>query len=398
VWFVPYGAPAEVVVAEAVEERPSFVRGRLLEVVSPSADRVPARCRHFGVCGGCQWQHVRYDAQIREKGAMLRGALRRLAGVEVPEPAPSGDPYAYRVRAELHLEDRGPRVALGYRKARSHEVIEPEECPVLAPPLEAAVLALRRLVAVIPRAPLGRYELLLGDEGVALCVHAEKGGAQAAVRWLRRVLEDIPGVVACAVDDRTGARMVLVDGRVTRGGVAYSPGVFAQGHGALAPRLADETVALAHPAHQRVLELHAGAGHFTVPLARVARRVVAVEEDARACEDLRANLDAAGLRAEVRTGPAEQVLPRLVAAGERFDVAVLDPPRRGALEALAALCDLGPPRIVYVSCDPMTLARDVLELGTRGWVPTQVRAFDLFPQTFHVEAVCLLERAGRSAL
>jgi 23S rRNA (uracil1939-C5)-methyltransferase len=393
VWFVPYGAPAEVVVAEAVEEKPSFVRGRLLEVVSPSADRVAPRCRHFGVCGGCQWQHLEAAAQVREKGAILRGALRRITSLEIPDPEPSPTPYGYRARAELHLEEVGARRALGYRKARSHEVLEPEECPILVSALEAAVLALRRLVAVVPGAPRGRYELNQGEEGVALSISVDRGSADAA-GWLRWVLDDIPGVAAAAVEDAQGVRVVLREGKVTRFGVGYGPGIFAQGHALLSARLAEAVVALARPAKRSVLELYSGAGHFTLPLARLARRLVAVEENPRAAEDARANLAAAGLKADVRVGAAEKVLPSLAKAGERFEVVVMDPPRQGAAPALGPLCDIAPTRLVYISCDPMTLARDLQSLGASGYVPQAIRSFDLFPQTFHLEVVCLLERAG----
>jgi 23S rRNA (uracil1939-C5)-methyltransferase len=288
-------------------------------------------------------------------------------------------------------------VALGYRQTRSHQVVEPEECPILAPDLEAAVVALSRIVAIVPRAPRGRYELHLGEEGLALCVHAERGEAGPGARWLGRVLEDLPRVTACELVSPDGIRYVLAEGRVTRGGLAYSPGVFAQGHGALAPRLAAAVADLAKPAHQAILELHAGAGLFTVELCRAARRVVAVEESARACEDARRNLESAGLRAEVHAGAAASVLARLVAARERFDVVVLDPPRTGAAEVLPALADLAPRRIVYVSCDPLTLARDLQDLGARGYLPRALKAFDLFPQTYHLEAACLLERAGQAS-
>src|SRR5262245_27040629 len=185
------------------------MRGRIVELVSPSADRIAPRCRHFGICGGCQWQHLDYAAQVREKGQLLRGALRRVTSVEIPDPEPSPDPYRYRMRTELHLELLGPRAALGYRQLRSHELVESEECPILAPALEAAVTALRRLASVVPGAPRGRYELHLGDEGVALEVHAERGQTTDAASWLRWVMDDVPGLVACAADDPHGVRVVL---------------------------------------------------------------------------------------------------------------------------------------------------------------------------------------------
>lgn len=394
VWFVPGGAPGEVVVVAPVEERPSYVRGRIVELVSPSPERVSPACSHFQTCGGCQWQHLRYEAQLREKHALLSAALRRVTTLPIPEPIAHPEPYGYRVRAELHVVERGDGRRCGFRAARSHEVVEPTMCPVLAPRLWALVRELSRLVATVPLAVVGRYELHLGDEGAALCAHVGKGEGQAALRWLGRVLEELPGLLGCVVLDEGRVRYTLREGAVQRDGLRYSAGVFGQGHQHLSSALVSAVLGFARGRNASVLELFAGAGLFSVPLGRVARRLVTAEENPIACDDARHNLEAAGVRAEVLTGAARPTLRRLLEARSRFDVVVLDPPRKGAEEEVPTLCDLAPRRIVYVSCDPMTLARDVLAMKPRGYSLQKLCSFDLFPQTSHLEVVALLERQG----
>lgn len=394
VWFVSLGAPGEVVLAEVTEAHASYVRARIVEVIEPSADRRSPRCVHFGVCGGCKWQHVAASAQRRAKTELVAGALRKLTQAAMPDDALQGDEYGYRVRTELHVVRDGDAARAGYRGARSHDLATPTECPVLDPVLMVTVLALVRLVDVVPGAAAGRYELLVGDEGIALCAHVAAHEASAAVRWLGRVLEDLPNTAACVVEDDARVRLTLRDARVRRGDVAYSAGVFAQSHAGASSALRDTVVQLARPAGAPVLELFAGAGFFSVPLARAARRLVTVEEHPLACADARANLAAESLRADVRQGIAARQLAQLEREGARFDVVVLDPPRTGAADAMPGICDLSPKRVVYVSCDAMTLARDVTSVKPRGYRVSSLRAFDLFPQTPHVEVVALLERVG----
>ena len=392
-WFVPFTAPGEIVVAEAVDARAGFVRGRLVEVVTPSALRRPPVCAHFGHCGGCQLQHMTDEAQRAAKAELVASAFAKVTPAR-PSAVVHAEPLAYRARAELHVVPDGDGMRLGYRGARSHEVLTPLACPVLDPTLEACVLALARLVSTVPGAVPGRYELHVGREGVALCAHIDGTTGREAARWLGRVLEDIPSLAACAVVDHGRLRYTLRDGRVHRGDVGYSPGVFGQSHRTLADGLAQEVVQQARPMGQSVLELYAGAGHLTLPLARQARRLVTAEENPLACADARASLEAASLRAEVLQGSAARVAQDLVLQGARFDVVVLDPPRKGAADVLPAVCDLEPARIVYVGCEPMTAAQDLFALRPRGYVVTRLSAFDLFPQTFHVEVVAVAERQG----
>jgi 23S rRNA (uracil1939-C5)-methyltransferase len=359
--FVPFAAPGDRLRVRVVEEQPRFARGEIEAVLAPGADRVTPRCPVFGSCGGCSWQHIDYAAQLEAKRAMLRDALERIGGIDVPtiEFVASPQPYGYRGRARMLVE--GGRV--GFRKRRSHEVCAITACPLLAPPLDAALAAL----AAHPPAQGGEWELALGSDGA-----------------VRRVALAARGPAA----DRIAVHVAGEQFEV-------SSGVFVQANALLQGALA-QTVLDAAGQGGEVLELFAGAGFFTLGLARRFERVAAVESDAAAVQDLSRNCAAAGLRqVRVIEAPVEAVLAAIRRHRLAPDVVVLDPPRGGlGPRASQQLARLAAQRIVYVSCDPATLARDLRVLTEKRWSLARVIGFDLFPQTPHVEAVAVLTRAG----
>ena len=356
--FVPLAAPGDRVRVRVVEERARFARAEIEAVLEPGAARVAPRCPVFGVCGGCAWQHVEYAAQVAAKRAILRDALARIGGVAAPEIefVASPQPYGYRGRARVLVQ--GGRV--GFRKRRSHDLCAIERCPLLAMPLDAA---LAEFASCAP-AEDGEWELALGSDG--------------AVR-----------AASLAGRKKGGDRVVLRAGDES---IEVSSGVFAQANALLFGALA-QTVLDAAGQGGEVLELFAGAGFFTLGLARRFTRVVAVESDATAAIDLAhnckrfANVRVVESRAE--TAVADPRALRLAP-----DVVVLDPPRGGiGTRATEQISRLGAQRIVHVSCDPATLARDLGVLTKKRWSLMRVIGFDLFPQTPHVEAVAVLERA-----
>jgi len=315
-------------------------------------------CPVFGACGGCSWQHVAYETQLAAKARILEDALRRIGRLELPagplEIAPSPSPYGYRSRTRVLVESG----RVGYRRRRSHALCATTRCPVLAPALDAK---LHELAQRPPRED-GEWELAVG-EGEA-----------------RAVPLAAPG----------GERVTLV---VAGERIAVSPGVFAQSNSLLLPRLAERLLACAG-AGDAALELHAGAGCFTLALARRFASVVALEADAGAVADLRHNLHAADLANVAVIGETlERALERGALAKLAPELLVLDPPRAGLPEgAVAELARLRPERVVYLSCDPATLARDLALFAACGYALRSVEGFDLFPQTPHVEALALLAR------
>lgn len=359
--FVPFTAPGDRVRARVLESRPRFVRARVDALLEPGASRTEPVCPAFGSCGGCAWQHVEHRAQLAAKARIVADALERLAGLPAPGPVRiEASPMAYGYRSRTRVLREGGRV--GYRRRRSHALCPVSRCPVLAPPLEEALRAL--VQAPRDDAVREEWELAVGDGAPRAAVLSSDGAA-------------------------TGAPITL---RVGGDRLEVSPGVFFQSNGLLHDALA---TAVGHAAGRgrHALELFAGAGFLSLGLARRFDRVTAVEADPIAARDLRHNLGAARLaHVDVVAARLPEALERPSVAETRPDVAILDPPRSGLPPGCAdLLCDLAPRRLVYLSCDPATLARDVRAFADRGYALATVEAFDLFPQTPHVEALAVLE-------
>lgn len=353
--FVPLAAPGDRARVTVTEAHTRFARGEIDQVLAPGPARVAPPCPVFGVCGGCAWQHVDYAAQVEAKRVILRDALARIGGVAPRiEFVASPQPYGYRSRARV-LAAGGQ---VGFRKRRSHDVCAITSCPLLAPPLDAA------LAQLASRAPEdGEWELALGSDGA---VRVARLGGRA----------------------KPDERVVL---RAAGEEIAVSSGVFAQANALLLDALA-QTVLDAAGQGGELLELFAGAGFFTRGLARRFERVVAVESDAAAAIDLAHNCQPLG-NVRVVESRAETALADPRALRLAPDAVVLDPPRGGiGTRAAEQLARLGAQRIVYASCDPATLARDLGVLARKRWSLARVVGFDLFPQTPHVEAVAVLER------
>ena len=315
-------------------------------------------CPVFGVCGGCSWQQLRYATQLSGKAGILRDALTRigkLAGVpERIEMRPSAATYQYRTRARVVAEKGG----VGFRRRGSREVCATSHCPILVPALDASLAAF----GSDRRRPRGEWELAAGDSG-EVSLLAPSGSVRGEKRVRIRVGGDV---------------------------LAISAGVFSQANFALRAGLA-AAVHEAAGAGALALELFAGAGFLTLGLARRFGRVVAVESDRRAARDLRGNLRAARIDStEVCTGRVENALSDPSLRDLRPDVIVLDPPRTGLPRGVASV--LAADRLVYLSCDPATLARDLASMAEHGFQLVRVTGFDLFPQTPHVEALAVLER------
>jgi tRNA/tmRNA/rRNA uracil-C5-methylase (TrmA/RlmC/RlmD family) len=365
--FVPLAAPGDRVRVRVVQARARFARAEIETIERPGPDRTDPLCPVFGTCGGCAWQHVRYAAQVAAKAAILEDALRRIGHLEPPGPVevvPCPVDYGYRIRTRVRVE----RGQVGYRQRQSRRIVPTTRCPILAPALERALPELPGRA----RGRSGDWWLALSGDGTAHAAPAGRGG---------------PG----------GRRRAPARVRLTVGGceLECDVGGFHQANGPLFETVAAAVLAAAGRGDAAV-ELFAGAGYLTLGLARRFGRVFAVEGSPQAARDLARNAERAGARAvEVLTGSVERALanPPLVGAGAHADVAVVDPPRAGLSPAtLEGLRRLAPPRIVYLSCDPATLARDAAALVADGWALEGLRGFDLFPQTPHVEALATFVR------
>ena len=449
--FVPFVIPGEQVEASPVETRPGFVRAKLDNIRAPSLERVEPACPYFGRCGGCHYQHINYDAQLRYKADILRETLRRTAKLElVPEiqlhPSP---PWNYRNRSRMRVRHT-PHFALGYLQHNSHDVLPVESCPISSPLINQAIAAVWKLgrdgaapqslqglqffathddtkllveAYVRPESPgVHSSERRQGGESVPQYrgpstprARPEKRGDLASLRMtavmqpfgaaLRSELPRVAGVVVFPTSDiedenRQRAPLTAIHPEASLGigdesliyhaaGYEYrvSGGSFFQTNRFLTETLVQLVVA--DRKGRGALDLYAGAGLFTAQLARNFDTVLAVESSPHAFADLRHNVpsNVKCIRSTTEKFLAER------AAKLAPDLVVLDPPRAGMGEKAArALGRMTVPRVTYVSCDPATLSRDLRVLLEFNFRVEQAHLVDMFPQTFHMETVLHLAR------
>jgi len=411
--FVPLAAPGDVVEVEVVRERKRYVETRLLRILAPSPLRRPPACPHFGTCGGCQWQHLAYTDQIAAKARSFQGFLKGRLGIrgdDLFRPViPSPEEWGYRNRVGLKVRAAGDRVKMGYFARGSHRLIPIRRCPIAHPAIQGLLPDLESFLQTFSPARGGLPQVDLQVDGTATLwavFHFLRKPHPADVEALREFSDREAMAGACVQAGRkhtlttlpeTPAEMpfrVLAGDREIALGV--TPGGFNQANPAVNQALVDEVVALGHLYEGRTaLDLYCGAGNFTLPLALRAAAVVGVEGYPPAARDATENARTNGFdNVRVLPAPADQGLRALAAEGFRPSFALLDPPREGAAEALDGLAELAPDHILYISCAPPTLARDLNVLRAKGYQIQWVRAADMFPQTAHLESITLLERAG----
>lgn len=388
--FVPGVAPGDRVRARLVAERTSFARAEVVHRCHDGAARREPPCPWVAACGGCAWQQVAYSAQLAAKAANVREALARIGGVTPAAELPiiaAPDEWRYRQRIRLHV---GPHGTLGYRRPRSHELVEIGDCVIADATVAATLPALRRALPAL-RTRLRSVELVAnGRGGVVVDVVASGAFAGADAPTLAAFVAEEPTVGGVQVtgpgwERRFGDVRVFVAPDDAGTTIVQRPGSFSQVNPAANRLLVATVVGMVVPTG-RVLDLFCGAGNLSLPLARAGCEVTGVDADARAIADAATSARAAavaGVRFEAV--PALRFLRQQGLAGT--DLVVLDPPRTGAAAEVAQLARLRPRRIVYVSCDPATLARDVALLHGAGYRIGRVQPIDLFPQTPHVETV-----------
>jgi tRNA/tmRNA/rRNA uracil-C5-methylase (TrmA/RlmC/RlmD family) len=381
--FVRHALPGERVIAKVTSQTKSFLRADAVEILEPSADRVSPPCPHAGPgrCGGCDWQHVSLSRQRQLKASLIAEQLRRLAGVdwevEVEEVAHAAEGLGWRTRVRFAVDETGRP---GLRRHRSR-VIEPiESCPIATDGVNDV------------KAPDALWR---GAHHVEVMASPDTGSATVAVETGRRRLAGKPKVHAgLVVNGRTVKRPDRVAFKVGDNRFEISAGVFWQVHAGAASILTTCVMAGLKPEPgERVADLYAGAGLFTVPLARAVGprgAVLAVERSGRSCADAVHNADGLHHVEILRADVTDRVVAEDL--GDP-DLIVLDPAREGAgLPVMGALAALRPaPRaIAYVSCDPASYARDLRVMLDEGWTMSSLRAFDCFPMTEHVELVGIL--------
>jgi len=346
---VPGTVPGDRVRVKILSDHGRYERAELVSVDEPSPDRVKPPCNVFGSCGGCQWQHVSYEAQLKWKQAILSETIERVGKVTQPTVLPiiaAVSPWNYRSRIQIKVDDQG---TIGFYAGKTHRVIAFDDCKIADPRLNVKVAEMKSAKS---------------DEAV------EPGGLELSVN---------------------GASSVHVEP------VVHGDSVFSQVNRdqnlRLVQTVLDFAFGNADPAFTRkrtVIELYAGSGNLSFPIAERAGAVHCVEENRQAVQRAEDETAEKGLKnLHWIAGHAEWGLKKLYRRKVFPDLLVLDPPRRGAKEILDLVCVMKPRQIVYISCDPVTLARDLNFLTRRHYKLEKVQPIDMFPQTYHIESVSL---------
>jgi 23S rRNA (uracil1939-C5)-methyltransferase len=360
--FVSLAAPGDRVRVRIDRQQGELLFASIVEIITPSQERVEPPCPYFGRCGGCDFQQLTYEAQLAAKAGIIRDCLHRIARLEnIPEivVTPSPNNWRYRMRATWQIDQE--LRAIGYYERGSRRVCDVADCAVLKPELQETLERVRATEwHEFPR-DLKHLDGVVGENGVS--------------------------VSPSFAEFQTNELTLTVRGEVYR----YNANAFFQINASLLGSLVEN--AIGDASGGTVLDLYCGVGLFTLPLARQFQKVIGVEANATATRFARRNLQLAGLRnADVITATVTDWF-RSASIGP-VDFVLLDPPRAGAESAvIEGILNLQPRAISYVSCDPATLARDLRKLIGGGYVIESIAGFDLFPQTHHVETVVRLARS-----
>ncbi|MEB5696295.1 23S rRNA (uracil(1939)-C(5))-methyltransferase RlmD [Klebsiella aerogenes] len=392
--FVPGLLPQEQAEVVLVEDKKQYARAQVKRRLNDSPQRVAPRCPHFGVCGGCQQQHASIELQQQSKRAALSRLMKRDVD-DIIAAAPWG--YRRRARLSLNYQPKTQQLQMGFRKANSSEIIDVVQCPVLAPQLEALLPAVREcLTSLQSQRQLGHVELVQADNGPLMVLRHTAALTVADKEKLERfsqtqglslylapqseILEHIRGDEPWYTSD--GLRLV------------FSPRDFIQVNDGVNQKMVRTALAwLDIQPQDRVLDLFCGMGNFTLPLAKAAASVVGVEGVPALVAKGRENAALNGLQnVTFFHENLEEDVTRQAWAKHGFDKILLDPARAGAPGVMAHIIKLAPRRVVYVSCNPATLARDSEALLQAGYRIQRLAMLDMFPHTGHLESIVLFER------
>ncbi len=404
--FVPTVIPGETVLVSVVKEHPKFVNARMVDVLDPSPLRQAPRCKTFDQCGGCDWQHMPYEYQIKWKQDILLSEIMKIGKIEPEEVQPAVESlytYAYRRVARLQCAYINGQPVIGFFMKGSHRIVDFLECPVLSGPLQAASTGLRHVLERYPLPYVVSFDMQAPSKDVLISTRLR------AARWTMESekkmykifmdLEMVPGMSFTVVGEKRrdyvfGQRYLgySVDVKGKRLEMVTGFGSFMQANQHVNASMTDHVVSMAEGSKD-ILDLYCGGGNFSVPLASLGARVTAIDRNAR--------LIAQGKRsARLNNLPntrficmdSLRAVRQMVSESMTFNTVILDPPREGARDVSKFIPSLGADKIIYVSCNPTTLGRDLAAIVSQGYSFKGLRLFDMFPHAYHIESVAFLQR------
>jgi len=409
VCFVPYSCPGDTVSLKMVSEKKSYNSAEIVQILVPSPFRTAPQCSRFGVCGGCNWQHISYDVQLEQKRQIFADTLWRAARVSaelISAPLAAPQQYGYRSRVQFKTTIRQGKFQIGFYQQGSHVVADlPDGCPLTLPSINAVLARCRTLLSSFSDAQaITQVSIDAGEqEVVVVIVYSGRCQRQLRVFLMEHAHDFAPcsGMFLQTADRKSPVKvwgsdhisycMPNHDAQCAPFLLRYEPGSFAQ------INRAQNSVMLAVIRRlagflptENLLDLYCGNGNFSIPLAAQVASLVGIEGSEASIRSARANCDENGVKnAEFICRDVLSGLRQLRADGRVFDTILLDPPRAGAADCIKNIAELNPHKLLYVSCDPGTLARDCALLSVSGFRVAESVPLDMFPQTYHLESVTL---------
>ncbi len=408
--FVPYTAPGDIAEIRIEKDKNSYCEAVLENLLTPSPCRVSPKCPFFSNCGGCNWQHISYYEQCQQKEQIFAETLWRSARIDRNKIKPiltALAPFEYRQRIQLQVSFTGGRLSLGFHRRNSHHVIDIEDrCDIAAKPLNIAMTAVRELINSAPEpGKISQVELASSSDGsVSALFHYCGSCPEVFANYLESTESRYPTIHSVSLLTGNNKRLRHIHGlqklkycvpsaEGKELELFYSPGSFSQVNFAQNRVIIEavlELCARVNPAS--VLDLFCGNGNFSLPLASGVGKIHGFETSAKSVSAAKYTAAVNGIKnASYSCMDSGAGIDRLVNAGEFFDLVIMDPPRAGADEVAKKIASTGASHLIYVSCDPPTLGRDLSILATAGFEVETVQPVDMFPQTYHLESVTFLK-------
>ncbi len=403
--FVPFTSPGEKVLARIVKVTKSFMEGELINVLSPGPSRIKSRCEYYTVCGGCQMMHIEYSEQLSAKDKILKNALRKCADLEFEKPLGSPDGLYYRQRARFSFKRGKKHNTLGFMRWKSNKIVRLQHCSILSKELNNILPALHRFIdnARIPFS-FDRMSLTWDEkEGKEISVFYATQPEEGLDGFFTDFSREFPVMKGIALRTRRDTEDIAVSGDTSftyeldlssgKAVLKSDARSFSQVNPEVNKLLVNTVVDLLKPEKgMKVLDLFCGNGNFSIPAAISGAEVKGFDNSP---VSILCALDGCGfnsVKAEYQCLDCAKAIQKLAAENYRPHAVILDPPRAGAKELLSGLTALMPEKIIYISCDPSTLARDIAMLNDEGYRASRSVMADMFPQTYHLESATLLTR------
>jgi len=393
--FVRGGVPGEQVDVEIAEEKKSFDIAYINNILEPSKHRVDPQCEYFGKCGGCQWQNIDYQYQLKAKEQILKESIQKIAGINDFEIEPivrSQNIYSYRNRVTLHLDTVNGKHILGFKEEKSHKLVSIEHCPISSDNISKLVQKISKIITGYDANKLPFDKIFITDIGKipALSLSPKKNSsASEANNFFYNLKERMQGI-DISIDNKDEKSFEF---KVLGLKFISSPSVFAQANSIINEHLIKTLIKWADlKKNENVMDLYCGYGNFSLNIARKVKQVLSIDNNKKAIKFAIKNAKLNSIKNCIfEDWDVKKYLQRHKPK-ENQDLVILDPPRTGAKEIIKSIISINPKKILYVSCNPTTLARDLKDLIKAGYNLKKIQPFDMFPQTYHIESISLLEK------